>query len=37
MLDFINSTIIEHVKEHPKTVINITKGLLVTKEIPFKK
>lgn len=33
----MSSMIIEHSKEHPNTVINITRGLFVIKEIPFKK
>ena len=33
----MSSMIIEHSKEHPNTVINITRGLFVIKEIPCKK
>lgn len=32
----MSSMIIEHSKEHPNTVINITRGLFVIKEIPQK-
>lgn len=33
----MNFMIIEHSKEHPNTVRNITRGLFVIKEMPFKK